>query len=135
MFHEIGHWFLHPQLVYHRDLPVTGVERVDRFLPPEEREANLFAAESLMPRGLVADLFHLRYGPRVHPAEIDETLAFKLSLGSSRNLTVDDLKAMSRRERSRVIAEDSHAGLPMTELFVVSAGAMAIRLEELLLVL
>jgi len=134
IFHEIGHWFVHPNLVYHRDVPVTGVERGNRLLPVEEREANLFAAEALMPRGLVADLFALRYGPYLHLDEIDENLAFKLSLGGSRALSVDELRAMSRRDRSRLIAEDSHAGLPMTEIFAVSVAAMAIRLEELRLV-
>jgi Zn-dependent peptidase ImmA (M78 family) len=81
--HELGHWFLHPGLTYHRALPMSGGERLDRRHPLVEREANLFAAELLMPRRQVSTLFAATYGPRVHPDEVDEKLAFRLSLGSS----------------------------------------------------
>ena len=84
-----------------------------------------------MPRRQVADLFVARYGGRIHSDEIDETLAFKLSLGSSHTLSRGTLRSMTRRERARVIATDTHAGLPMTDIFAVSLAAMAIRLEAL----
>jgi hypothetical protein len=129
--HELGHWFLHSGLVYHRDFPISGTEPSDG-LSIEEREANLFAAEMLMPRRLVADLFFAKYGRScMHPDEIDEELAFKLSLGTGVVLSPGDLKALGRRKRSRLLAKDTHLGVPMSDVFAVSTGAMAIRLEEL----
>jgi len=129
--HEVGHWLLHPQLISHRDLPVIGMERIDERQPLEEREASLFAAEILMSRRLVKDLFAARYGPRIHPDEIDENFAFRLTLGTDRVWSIEALRSIGRRQRSRLIAVDRHAGLPFTELFAVSVAAMAIRLEEL----
>lgn len=138
--HEIGHYFLHPDLIYHRDLPIVESERINEPIPEEEREANFFAAELLMPRRLVADIFHARYGPRIHPDEIDTALAFRLSrplrlplgdLGRLRGL----LKSMSRYERACLIArDDQQPGLPLWSIFAVSIEAMAIRLVELDLV-
>ncbi len=137
--HEIGHYFLHPELIYHRDLPIVEAVHEDRSLPPEEREANFFAAELLMPRRLVADIFHARYGPRIHPDEIDVSLAFGLSrvlrlpLGDPQTI-VERLRCMSRRQRSRLIARDDRLGLPLWSIFAVSIESMAVRLEELDLV-
>ncbi len=115
---------------------MMGGERLDQRHPLVEREANLFAAEILMPRRQVSSLFTARHGSRVHPDDIDEKLAFTLSLGSSTMPSPELLRSMSRRERARLIAKDTSGGLllPLTEFFGVSETAMAIRLEELDLV-
>jgi len=137
--HEIGHHFLHPNLTYHRDLPILDTAQGDRSMPAEEREANFFAAELLMPRRLVADIFHARYGPRVHPDELDAAFVLGLSrvlrlpLGDPRQIA-ERLRAMSRRQRCRLIARDDRLGLPLWSIFAVSIESMAIRLEELDLV-
>jgi len=141
ILHEAGHYVLHPEFVYHRDVPLIGSERTElRGRPREEVEADIFAAEVLMPKRLVIDLFFARYGGAVSPDEIDEDLVFKLSLGIGRRLSIDVLlfgtgRANARRERSRIFAIDTHAGVSFTQLFLVSREAMAIRLEELGLVL
>lgn len=141
MLHEAGHFLLHPDFVYHRDVPLIGSERTEhRGRPRAEIEADLFAAEVLMPKRLVIDLFFARYGGAVSPDEIDEDLVFKLSLGIGRRLSIDMLihgtgRADNRRERSRIFATDTHAGVSFTQLFLVSRETMAIRLEELGLVL
>lgn len=140
MLHEAGHYLLHPDLVYHRDLPLNGSERMEvRGRPREEVEADAFAVEVLMPKRLVSDLFVARYGGAVSPDDIDEDLAFKLSLGTGRRLSIDALiygfgRIDARRERSRIFASDTHAGTSFTDLLLVSKEAMAIRLEELNLV-
>ena len=132
MLHEVGHYFLHPDVLYHRDMPLIGSERTElRGRPRLEVEADLFAAEVLMPKRLVCDLFVARYGGTISPDEIDENLAFKLSLGSGGRLTIDQLVQGTRRYRSRVLAMDTHAGRSFAELLLVSSEAMAIRLEEL----
>jgi hypothetical protein len=71
----------------------------------------------------------------ISPDEIDEHLAFRLSVGSGRPLTVDMLVQGTRRSRSQIFALDTHAEASFTELLLVSKEAMAIRLEELDLVL
>jgi IrrE N-terminal-like domain len=134
--HELGHYFLHPDLVYHRDIPLIGTEYTEiRGRLPEEVEADLFAAEVLMPSRLLRDLFVARYRGAISPDEIDEGIAFKLSMGASRTLTIDMLVHGGPRYRSRIIATDTHAGPSFVELFLVSREAMAIRLEQLDLVL
>lgn len=137
ILHEAGHYLLHPDLLYHRDVPLIGSERTElRGRPREEVEADIFAAEVLMPKRLVIDLFFARYRGAVSPDEIDEDLVFKLSLGIGRRLSIDMLihgtgQADARRERSRIFATDTHAGVSFTQLLLVSREAMAIRLEEL----
>lgn len=137
--HEIGHYFLHPNLTYHRDVPIVEAYHEGHRLSPEEREANFFAAELLMPRRSVADIFHTRYGPRIHPDELDASFAFgvarvlRLPLADPQEI-LDRLRTMSRRNRSRLIARDDRLGLPLWSIFAVSVEPMAIRLEELDLV-
>lgn len=136
MLHEVGHYFLHPNVTYHRDVPLIGSERTEvRGRGREEVEADMFAAEVLMPRRLTADLFIARYGGVISPNGIDEHLAFKLSMGATRTISVDVLVHGTRRDRSRIIAVDGHAGLSFVDLFGASKEAVAIRLEELGLVL
>lgn len=141
ILHELGHYLLHPDFVYHRDVPLIGSERTEfRGRPRKEVEADIFAAEVLMPKRLVIDLFFARYGGAVSPDEIDEDLVFKLSLGIGRRLSIDMLihgtgRIDARRERSRIFAAETHAGTSFTQLLLVSREAMAIRLEELGLVL
>ncbi len=138
MLHELGHYFLHPDLLYHRDAPLIGSERTEvRGRTREEVEADTFAAEVLMPPLLTANLFLAKYGSVISPDEIDEHLAFRLSTAAMQTISVDMLVDGSRRDRSRLIAVEGHghAGRSFVELFGASKEAMAIRLEELGLVL
>jgi len=133
--HELGHYFLHPGLFYHRDVPLIGSERTEvRGRPRQEIEADRFAAEILMPRRTLCHLIAARYGGAISPDEIDEDLAFRLTLGAFRTITLDMLVHGTRRDRSRIIAMDTHRGRSLVELFLVSREAMAIQLEDLDLV-
>lgn len=51
--HEIGHYVLHPSSLLHYDRPEAVHFRAKNILGPEEREANYFAAELLMPEELL----------------------------------------------------------------------------------
>ncbi len=133
--HELGHCFLHPDLIYHRDVPLIGSERTEvGGRPRQEIEADRFGAEVLIPRRTLCDLIAARYRGVISPDEIDEDFAFRLSLGAFRTITVDMLVHATRRERSRIIATDTHAGPSLMDMFLVSREAMAIQLEDLDLV-
>jgi hypothetical protein len=137
--HELGHFALHPDLRQHRDLPLIGTEREHKGRqPPKEREADIFASELLMPARPTRDIFLLAHLTPVDPLHADEHLAYSLSRGTGRSVTVDRLQQegqQGRRYRSRLLAETrnarGHEVRPISEIFDVSPEAMAIRLEEL----
>ncbi len=138
MVHEVGHYLMHPALIHHREVSLSGAERSEaRGRPRREVEADLFAAEVLMPRRSVRDLFMAWYGGPVSVDEIDENLCFHLSMGVGWQLRIDDLMRASLRERSRIFAAARNAasGTSLKELFLVTQEAMAFRLEELNLVI
>lgn len=129
--HEIAHWVLHPGLILHRERGSGG--------PPqtrEEREANVFGAELLMPSGRVRDEFKARFGGVVNGVFRDEAAPYWLSSRDGRisheQFLVDSryravLFARTRQYHGRRI-------ISMSEAFTVSADAMAIQLDELGLV-
>lgn len=140
--HELGHFVLHPDLRQHRDLPLIGTERehVGR-QPPKEREADIFASELLMPARPTREVFLLAHLTPISPQHADEHLAYSLSRGTGRSVTVDRLSQRDKegtRYRSRLLAETcnarGHEVRSISEIFDVSPEAMAIRLEELSLV-
>lgn len=141
--HELGHFALHPDLRQHRELPLIGTERehVGRRQPPKEREADIFASELLMPARPTREIFLLAHLMPINPQHVDEDLAYSLSSGTGRSVTVDRLRRGEKegtRYRSRLLAETrnarGHEVRPISEIFDVSPEAMAIRLEELGLV-
>src|SRR5215213_4865149 len=89
--HEIGHYVLHANQskVLFRDHPLSGTERLHRNRPPVEKEADLFAAELLMPERPLRDAFHAYFGVEtlvgVRPSE---DLASWLSYGTNRVVTL-----------------------------------------------
>src|SRR5438552_3002779 len=126
--HELGHYFLHPGLLYHRDIPLIGSERTEvRGRPRQEIEADRFAAEVLIPRRTLCDLIAVRYRGVISPDEVDEDLAFRLSLGAFRTITMDMIVRATRRERSRIIAMDTHAAPSLKQLFLVARDMVAIQ--------
>lgn len=136
--HEIGHWVLHPSEVYHRDRPLTGQELECKKRPPGERQADLFAAELLMPTRFLVRTFFNRFGGPIDGNELDEGLLFWLSAGCKREIDISRFSKWERRERSKYIAEltsyRSRHFRSLAEYFGVSVTAMAIQLEDLDLV-
>lgn len=131
--HELGHAVLHDFDELHRDRPLDGsLEKQSR--PPIEWQADKFAANILMPKDLVIGVFENRYGPGKF--EINQNTAQLLA-----NTDPNKLRAICQNKRglSMQLASASRYGATsgiksMSELFEVSVGAMAIRLEELSLV-
>jgi len=136
--HEIGHWMLHPGLVYMREHPLMGGERSDKNRPVQEQEADLFAAELLMPSKYLTRVFQDTFGGRVDGRTPSDALAYSLSVGTNQTISPRDLISRGIRYRSLLIAEtnfyDQRQFCPLAEHFRVSPTAMAIQLEDLGLV-
>jgi len=136
--HEVGHWVLHPKVKYHRDRPLTGAERNNAFLPPEEQEANLFAAYLLMPSRTVRKYFERHFGDSIDGREPNEELACYLSASAGQNIDAIDLAKRGPEYRGLLISQtssyDGRRFIPLAARFGVSPTAMAIQLKDLQLV-
>jgi hypothetical protein len=135
MAHEIAHWVLHPAITLHRDRPLSGGERANRGRPREEQEADLFAAELLMPAKVLKEKFGDAFGLQIDLT--DPVTISRLSIGVGRELN-DYEFASNLRYRSMVIAgarSFTNRFAPLASTFGVSPTAMAIQLEDLGLVI
>ena len=127
--HEIGHVVLHSPMTQHRDRPVHGAGGQPRRCP-KEAEADLFAAQLLMPKEWVRESFRRRF--LTSQFELNDATAFALSRAN-----VCDVRHefTSRRTGARKLATAIHFNgdffESLCEQFGVSPEAMAIRLEEL----
>lgn len=129
--HELGHAVLHPHIdVKHRELPKDG----PGYEPArEEREADWFATEFLMPEKQVRKEFAMRFGGSTF--QLTDDTAFALC-GAS----VEKLKARCRtpRDMSKLLTDaimfNGRAFVSLANRFSVSSKAMSIRINELQLV-
>ena len=138
MAHEVAHWVIHPGISYHRDRPLTGAEQANSGRPVEEREADIFASELVMPTRLVTEHFEQVFIRPIDGRTPDYELAERLS-SPERKINEIDLSA-NLRFRSMAVAVASSYGpgmvfVPLARRFGVSPTAMAIKLEELGLVI
>lgn len=130
--HELGHMVLHPGMALHRDRPLSGESTSS---DKREREANYFAACFLAPEKLVRQAFEARF--RTEVLHLDDTVAFYLVGGP---MMQDLLRSSTGSlQFARAVATAKHFGpgnsfKPLTEVFGISPTAMAIRLNELGLV-
>ncbi|GAB4346537.1 MAG: hypothetical protein Kow006_05160 [Gammaproteobacteria bacterium] len=132
MAHELGHVFLHQESGLHRDRALdgslTGQRREKR-----EFEADVFAAYFLLPEKQVRREFKKRFSTDCFLLNDDTEFA----LGSGNTGLRNSCRTI--RDLSRVLAKAEHyfgvQFLPLTKCFRVSTEAMAIRLEELGLVM
>jgi len=133
MAHEIAHWVLHPAITLHRDRPLTGGERANRGRPIEEQEADLFAAELLMPAKVLKEKFEKAFGLRLDLT--DPVTMSRLSIGVGRPIQEYEF-ASSLRFRSLIVAgaKPFRCSASLAATFGVSPTAMAIQLEDLGLV-
>lgn len=124
--HELGHLALHPNADrLHRDFPMDGsTRRLD--LPPEEREANYFAACYVMPREEIERSFQARFGKA--PLYISDDVANAVCPNEPNSLYDDD-----PRNTAAILAtfKNSRAPVSLAQEYEVSVAAMAYRLVEL----
>ena len=131
--HEVGHWLLHPGLEYHRERPTKNITApLPR--PKEEYEADRFATEWLMPPQWIRTRLGKTFGLPL-PIKVDYNLAWRL-FGEEEYeglLYADDL-AQAKAVASRTPSFSDNHYPPMKDQFKVSTLAMALRLQELQLV-
>ncbi len=143
--HELGHALYHSGPVHLRERAARAASSSDATLSTnegrhkaEEREANVFAAEVLMPAELVGEAMTERFGGRIDGTVPHDELAYFLSIATRQKISAGRLSQMPQVERAKLFAvADNVRGRffePLTRLFGVSAEAMAIRLLELDLV-
>lgn len=136
--HEVGHWLLHPKFKYHRDRPLKGTERLAPKRPLEEYEADVFAAELLMPDKYLRKCFEARFRETIHLSNLDENMAVWLSGRRASNARISDLVSRGQRYLAMQVATcrcfESRHFESIADRFGVSPTAAAIRLEELRLV-
>lgn len=132
--HEIGHFVLHKEKNQFRESPCTD-PAIRRPSSPHELEANIFAAELLMPAKVLHDLFCRRFPAPINVSEIDDTYATLLTNG---RLVPSELRAKSILEVAEIVAKASSFlaadERALMDIFGVSATAMGIQLLDLGLV-
>lgn len=132
--HELGHAILHEGARMHRDRPIDGSVKSDQPRSQIELEADKFASYFLMPGKLVRDRFWGLFGGQAAFVLTDDT-AFALEPSNPDTLIG---KCRTTRDLSRILAKaEQYNGRQFCSLatqFGVSIKAMAIRIEELMLV-
>jgi hypothetical protein len=133
--HELGHLVLHPEVQSLRESPIGDRSLLGWGTPPKEQEANLFAAELLIPTRLLSELFARRFHPPIYKDSMDDDIAFYCSNGE---LRASDFKKMSLLDFAKFIGQagsfTTADSRPLTDVFGVSAPALAIQLIDLDLV-
>ncbi len=136
--HELGHYLLHNQLVSFRE-DFASNETGDNHLKPEiEQEADLFAAELVMPTQPVRRVFVTNFDSPIDGAAASDDIAYFLSQRPHRKFSASEIVRLGPLGRAKLFARiGSYAGVPfkpMCEVFDVSVQAMANRLIDLGLV-
>jgi hypothetical protein len=131
--HEIGHFVLHPQILSLREDPRTDGAIRAPLRSLREKEADLFAAELLMPERFFNQVFANLWGDDdIDGGQLNDDDAYYLTQG---DLTARQISKLSRLERAKLIAREipmiTADALPITEIFGVSPTAAGIRLLEL----
>lgn len=137
--HELAHLMLHPAGVKFRDPPISAYEALTAIRNPEEREANIFATELLMPERRVEMEFQSAF-PRVLDLITDSAFIVEAGqMSKVANLTPSKYAALDVNAKASVVAQITVVSgrhfQSMADRFQVSSIAMGIRLKELGLVL
>ncbi|MFB6306839.1 MAG: cyclodeaminase/cyclohydrolase family protein [Flavobacteriales bacterium] len=130
--HELGHHFLHEDVVMHRDRPLEGPDSsLNRNL--QEIQADKFASYFMMPPVLVREAFEERFSAKKFTITDDTVFFLNESNTSDFRAKCGNLRGLARR----IASAEFYNHKPFNSLsqqFGVSKEAMAIRLEELKLV-
>lgn len=141
--HEMCHLLYHSGALQLRERVARGIRSGKSMMDEgpsklEEREAEIFAIELVMPTDLTEEAMIKRFGGRIDGTLPHDELAYHLSLATGRKIQPRQLSGMPQEARAGLFAQannfrGSHFK-PLIELFSVSLEAMAIRLLELGLV-
>jgi Zn-dependent peptidase ImmA (M78 family) len=127
--HELAHYLLHPQLLNLRESPLTDGSITDLKKPLIEKEADLFAAELIIPKEIVFELFGRLFGDAIDWSRITDKEALYLSNG---RLWASAFARMRPLQIAKLIAEQSsfvyRESRSLAEIFGVSSTAFGIQL-------
>jgi hypothetical protein len=130
--HEIGHLNLHPGEAH----PRARSASIRLVRPAEEREADCFASNLLMPAEIVIDEFNERFGTQLSVEMIDDDMAHALTGG---RISPSQIRRFTTSQFAELLAKvtwyDHRHFDSLKDVFGVSGQAMAWRLSELRLVL
>lgn len=135
--HEIGHWILHSGLKHHRDRPLLapGIDQPSRSI--EEIEADLFAAELLMPKKYLNTIFRSVFGVdvlRLTDDEVVSEICHAVASGLGQPIRPLEFMNLPLLERAKLIARlpvyRTFQFEPLVQHFVVSPTAMGIQLRD-----
>jgi IrrE N-terminal-like domain len=133
--HEIAHWLIHANRGDLRENPTTDEAVRSQFRSRHEREADLFAADLLMPPKAIEETFSRLFGAPVDGNRIDDNQAFCLT---GEKVSAWQMMKLTRDDRAKLIAEAISLTFKqprsLSEIFGVSASAMAYQLLDLELV-
>lgn len=137
--HELAHVLLHAGVYHERN----WVVRDDYLLGPaptlQEVEANLFAANLLMPKKILSAYVRDCFGGPIDGRRPNEALAFWLSVAAKRDLDPVELANCRPFYRAKLVSQiwtcRTNRFLPLVRKFGLSPTALAIQLCELGLVL
>lgn len=130
--HEVGHYLLHPGQLMFRDRALSAHGGYGR--PPEEQQADYFAACFLIPPKLLRMAFRVRFLGN-EPLVNSGAVCFNLDVANHQYLeslppgSMEFALAVARAE-----AFNGRRFKSLAALFSVSHHAMAIRLQEMALV-
>jgi len=130
--HEIGHFVLHPEITSLREDPRTDAALRAPLRSVRGKEADLFAAELLMPERFFNQVFANLWGDDdIDGGQLDDDRAYYLTQGK---LSARDISKLSRLERAKLVAREipmtTADDLPMAEIFGVSPTAAGIQLLD-----
>ena len=130
--HEIAHARLHPGSVKYRD---SSAHLLGPQTDPQERDANRFATALLMPSDGVRNAYFCSFDAIFDLGDLKEEQIYRLRLGHQQRITREQIERSRLREIARLVATSSFTDRePLHREFGVSKATMAIRLEELNLV-
>lgn len=137
--HELGHWLLHDSTVAFREMAINGHESRHQGRSPVEREADLFAAEILMPEKQIRAAFGMRFGTnKIVVADLDEEFRDAAAEALQRPVHLREFYAkdayFAAMAAGRLFTFRGRAFQPLFQLFGVSSSALGARLAHLGLV-
>ena len=126
--HEVGHIMLHGPKTLLRERPIEGPRLCRQNL--EEREADAFGAQFLMPEKLLYAAFEQTIGVEP-PIKLDDNLAHWLCPDNPGDMLFAEPGSLLPMRRLARWSPQWGNYLPLNQQFGVSVAAMAIRLQEL----
>lgn len=131
--HEIGHYLLHPGTKYFRDRSMDAPD-YENGRPYYEVEADVFAAEFLMPRRFLKAKFIENFGGPLDTGILERKMLDLIAKGFKNGLSQAEFLRVPQLDRARIVATTGEfCGVIFTPLyreFQVSKTAMAIQLLD-----